>query len=168
MRQKVVQGLLSRFRWSPTTSIFDGFCAILNQALSALFPSSDLKIPTPPTGSVLQGVGRLLGNFGKHAIGFGFFGGNPRKWLEPAQPTRQKAIQGLLSRFRWSPTTSIFDGFLADSNQALSALFSKIGPQKIENSPDSNRQDMEEVWICLLYTSPSPRDYAASRMPSSA
>ena len=26
----------------------------------------------------------------------------------------------------------------------------------------------ELVFICLLYTSPSPRDYAASRMPSSA
>ncbi|GAB5776307.1 hypothetical protein JMUB7520_27460 [Staphylococcus aureus] len=26
----------------------------------------------------------------------------------------------------------------------------------------------EEVKSCLLYTSPSPRDYAASRMPSSA
>ena len=25
-----------------------------------------------------------------------------------------------------------------------------------------------EVSVCLLYTSPSPRDYAASRMPSSA
>ena len=24
------------------------------------------------------------------------------------------------------------------------------------------------AWFCLLYTSPSPRDYAASRMPSSA
>ena len=24
------------------------------------------------------------------------------------------------------------------------------------------------AYICLLYTSPSPRDYAASRMPSSA
>ena len=24
------------------------------------------------------------------------------------------------------------------------------------------------IWACLLYTSPSPRDYAASRMPSSA
>ena len=24
------------------------------------------------------------------------------------------------------------------------------------------------IWDCLLYTSPSPRDYAASRMPSSA
>ena len=26
-----------------------------------------------------------------------------------------------------------------------------------------------DLWVaCLLYTSPSPRDYAASRMPSSA
>ena len=31
------------------------------------------------------------------------------------------------------------------------------------------QQDEEGNWrICLLYTSPSPRDYAASRMPSSA
>ena len=48
---------------------------------------------------------------------------------------RQKAIQGLLSRFRRSPTTSIFDGFLADLNRALSALFFKLRPQKIENPP---------------------------------
>ena len=27
---------------------------------------------------------------------------------------------------------------------------------------------VEMINICLLYTSPSPRDYAASRMPSSA
>ena len=27
---------------------------------------------------------------------------------------------------------------------------------------------LSELNICLLYTSPSPRDYAASRMPSSA
>ena len=26
----------------------------------------------------------------------------------------------------------------------------------------------QEILTCLLYTSPSPRDYAASRMPSSA
>ncbi|GAB5804812.1 hypothetical protein JMUB7522_27240 [Staphylococcus aureus] len=30
------------------------------------------------------------------------------------------------------------------------------------------KQLEEEHKICLLYTSPSPRDYAASRMPSSA
>ena len=29
-------------------------------------------------------------------------------------------------------------------------------------------QVLEGDWVCLLYTSPSPRDYAASRMPSSA
>ena len=28
--------------------------------------------------------------------------------------------------------------------------------------------EIEERYGCLLYTSPSPRDYAASRMPSSA
>ena len=28
--------------------------------------------------------------------------------------------------------------------------------------------EYEVLDICLLYTSPSPRDYAASRMPSSA
>ena len=27
---------------------------------------------------------------------------------------------------------------------------------------------IEQLTFCLLYTSPSPRDYAASRMPSSA
>ena len=25
-----------------------------------------------------------------------------------------------------------------------------------------------EIWVCLLYTSPSPRDLSTSRMPSSA
>ena len=66
----------------------------------------------------------------------GFWGGlgrNRRIWLETSQPMRQKAIQGLLSRFRWSPGPSIFDGFLADLNQALSALFFKIGSQKSGN-----------------------------------
>ena len=30
------------------------------------------------------------------------------------------------------------------------------------------KADIERLGSCLLYTSPSPRDYAASRMPSSA
>ena len=28
--------------------------------------------------------------------------------------------------------------------------------------------DLELFWLCLLYTSPSPRDLSTSRMPSSA
>ena len=63
----------------------------------------------------------------------GYFGRNRRKWLETAQPTRQKAIQGLLSRFRWSPGPSIFDRFWADLNRALSALFFKNRVSKSEN-----------------------------------
>ena len=33
---------------------------------------------------------------------------------------------------------------------------------------ESYRDDRIDLVTCLLYTSPSPRDYAASRMPSSA
>ena len=29
-------------------------------------------------------------------------------------------------------------------------------------------EGVDTIFTCLLYTSPSPRDYAASRMPSSA
>ena len=32
----------------------------------------------------------------------------------------------------------------------------------------SEPQIVKEVWACLLYTSPSPRDRTRSRMPSSA
>ena len=34
--------------------------------------------------------------------------------------------------------------------------------------PDFRQVDIRKMNDCLLYTSPSPRDYAASRMPSSA
>ena len=38
--------------------------------------------------------------------------------------------------------------------------------------PENKKYESEslnyQINICLLYTSPSPRDYAASRMPSSA
>ena len=35
-------------------------------------------------------------------------------------------------------------------------------------SEDSVKAMIDDIEACLLYTSPSPRDYAASRMPSSA
>ena len=34
--------------------------------------------------------------------------------------------------------------------------------------PGTKWEDVPEDWICLLYTSPSPRDVEESRMPSSA
>ena len=47
--------------------------------------------------------------------------------------------------------------------EALIALLAARGGGYAEALGDSSR-----LRACLLYTSPSPRDYAASRMPSSA
>ena len=45
----------------------------------------------------------------------------------------------------------------------IKKLFSEY---KINTTED--QAALHHVYSCLLYTSPSPRDYAASRMPSSA
>ena len=47
------------------------------------------------------------------------------------------------------------------------AMLGEFDGKKIEIS-ELHRFLNEPVQLCLLYTSPSPRDYAASRMPSSA
>ena len=39
--------------------------------------------------------------------------------------------------------------------------FTELGIEKIQ-------EIFDQGWNCLLYTSPSPRDYPGSRMPSSA
>ena len=38
----------------------------------------------------------------------------------------------------------------------------------IEYFIDAKQDEIEYDWVCLLYTSPSPRDGLLSRMPSSA
>ena len=40
--------------------------------------------------------------------------------------------------------------------------------KRIDILLNKTREEMARQYVCLLYTSPSPRDYAASRMPSSA
>ena len=51
-----------------------------------------------------------------------------------------------------------------DSNRIYDSV-KKIGYEKTEKYEEANCYLLN---TCLLYTSPSPRDYAASRMPSSA
>ena len=58
---------------------------------------------------------------------------NHRKRLATAQPMRQKATQGLLSRFRRSSGPSMFHRILTDWNWSLSTLFFKIGLVKMKN-----------------------------------
>ena len=51
----------------------------------------------------------------------------------------------------------------------LNAAEVKKGLRKIyQEFTEEDALRVKEIESCLLYTSPSPRDYAASRMPSSA
>ena len=58
----------------------------------------------------------------------------------------------------------IFDTTLRDGAQTQGVDFSLDDKEKIASALDNLGVD----YICLLYTSPSPRDAHESRMPSSA
>ena len=64
--------------------------------------------------------------------------------------------------FRETPQVSFFDAGVNGSNGADVVIHhnNAISP------PDDG--NYEQYYICLLYTSPSPRDVEESRMPSSA
>ena len=53
-----------------------------------------------------------------------------------------------------------------DINENTLSELNKEYPKIKVNKLDSTRN--EDIKACLLYTSPSPRDFAISRMPSSA
>ena len=64
----------------------------------------------------------------------------------------------LLEQFEHDPQSI----FRASRDQLLS--IKGVGPSMVASIKDA----AHEEWICLLYTSPSPRDKRQSRMPSSA
>ena len=70
--------------------------------------------------------------------------------------------------------TLVFTGDLANSGKtdeykALRNLVSTIDkPIKFMLGNHDNRENFLDIFPCLLYTSPSPRDMRRSRMPSSA
>ena len=58
--------------------------------------------------------------------------------------------------------------YYPDENQSIADILGEtlgLSPQSIVMSNGSTEAI---TWICLLYTSPSPRDQRGSRMPSSA
>ena len=96
----------------------------------------------------------------------------------PAKATTQKPKKELSGFF-----AAIGAGFLLALLYVASAHTEKVAIKEFTVQMDSGdfydgekvklnltREPVcaKESWTCLLYTSPSPRDYAASRMPSSA
>ena len=65
-----------------------------------------------------------------------------------------KAIQGLLSRFRWPSSISIVDRFLAVLDPALPALSSKVGPEQIQTSIPPLRGHMQ-ARVCAAAVAPA-------------
>ena len=59
---------------------------------------------------------------------------------------------------------------IADANYTIGSNYADIDPGF--TTPPGNSQEIVDyvnnTWLCLLYTSPSPRDQRGSRMPSSA
>ena len=56
----------------------------------------------------------------------------------------------------------------AQKNADMMIAFASIDPHKGKMGAREARRLIEEHGVCLLYTSPSPRDQRGSRMPSSA
>ena len=50
----------------------------------------------------------------------------------------------------------------------LAAANARSGVTSHQNAVTAMHSAATESWVCLLYTSPSPRDLSTSRMPSSA
>ena len=56
-----------------------------------------------------------------------------------------------------------------EGEEATDAEVEFVEPREVvEKGECEPCPSMAPAWICLLYTSPSPRDLARSRMPSSA
>ena len=62
----------------------------------------------------------------------------------------------------------ILDNFSNSSPEALTRVAAVANVSLNSQRLQIQRGDIRDPITCLLYTSPSPRDYAASRMPSSA
>ena len=83
-------------------------------------------------------------------------------WLQlPELVAQRDDLSGLVASLRPEGSTLAVDGRLG-FRQALGAD-PWPGLTDLTASAGGHAR-----WLCLLYTSPSPRDYAASRMPSSA
>ena len=89
--------------------------------------------------------------------------------LEKLKKIRELGIEPYAYHYDSSHHTSEINEKLIDSEVSLAGRVMSL--RKMGKASFANIQDQEgriQFYICLLYTSPSPRDKRQSRMPSSA
>ena len=97
----------------------------------------------------------------------------PAIHLNAGAETRQYQAGGYKDRFL-AVTIRCYVQDEEDATEALNVLMEDIETVVEENSrleyadSQNNTFSTQQITICLLYTSPSPRDRTRSRMPSSA
>ena len=80
------------------------------------------------------------------------------------------AFASQTASYSWEDGGTIFGYFNSGSGEIIatnSSAQANSGSSSLE-IVESPTGGTPQVWICLLYTSPSPRDGLLSRMPSSA
>ena len=114
------------------------------------FPTSSMKIAFIGAGNLATHLALALAKAGHQVVGICSKSG------ATAQGLADKLGQGSLATIRVSdlPKAEIY--ILAAKDDAIAQI--------IKDWPSHHREGI----ICLLYTSPSPRDLSTSRMPSSA
>ena len=88
----------------------------------------------------------------------------PRKSVHEPVQTGLKAIDSLVPVGRGQRELIIGDRQTGKTAVAIDTILN----QKAINDADDESKKLYCVYVCLLYTSPSPRDATLSRMPSSA
>ena len=62
----------------------------------------------------------------------------------------------------------LFMAAVIDAEKLVNDIMNRMQPMDITDEEQDSFDNAERCHICLLYTSPSPRDLSTSRMPSSA
>ena len=91
-------------------------------------------------------------------------------WGLGCDPFNEKALNKLLSLKKRDQGKGLI--LVSSSLEHCKKLLEGLPDEyfkKLQNSTMQNvSNDRATTWLCLLYTSPSPRDLSTSRMPSSA
>ena len=160
LKSKIIQALQAHLPahallWTPEDTVpyeCDGLTAYRERPLAVALPETDAQVQ-----AVLQTCHRLKVPVVARGAGTGLSGG--------AMPHRL-GVTLSMARFNQIKTVDPVSRTAVVQcgvrNLAISEAAARFG---LYYAPDPSSQI---ACTCLLYTSPSPRDYAASRMPSSA